>query len=86
MEESGPSEEEAPAGEFGGALEEAPLRGGLSAKKAVFFLPKLKTLLWIVVAVMLLWGLLAADSMLLVAAVLLLVVVELEAIRRKLGR
>ena len=54
-------------------------------RKGIFSLPKFKTVLWVVIAALLLWGMFASDTSFIVAAVLVLVVVELEAIRRKLG-
>ena len=53
-------------------------------QKTALFAPKFKTVLWVIIAGLLLFGLFAADTMLIVAAVLVIVVIELEAIRRKI--
>ena len=56
------------------------------AQSPTITLPKLRTVLWFVVAAMLLWGIFRSDSMVVVAAALILVVAELEWIRRSLKK
>tara|TARA_Y100000310_G_C20664955_1_gene806969 strand:- start:398 stop:1048 length:651 start_codon:yes stop_codon:yes gene_type:complete len=54
-------------------------------KKTALFTPKFKTVLWAIVVGMVLWGLFASDEIIIIGAALVLVVIQLEAIKKKLG-
>lgn len=75
--------QEGPAAEF---PEEEYYEGPVEVpqQKHGFALPPFKTVLWVLVAGMVLWGLFASDTLLIVAAALVIIIVELESIRRRL--